>query len=325
MTQATATDLEPHARDEVSTRSERGLQQLPGLADLSSIRRSVVILTVLGCCGFIWAAQDILVPTALAVVLALILTPIIAALERWRIPTVVATGLVVLLAIGMVIAAALIVAPSAADWVKRAPEITRTIERKLLPLKRWMANYESATDKLSQITNVNGGSKGATIVATPMPDSSILETAPAGAAQLFYVIVLALFLIAVRRQYYRRLILLPRELAERVRVAHILNDSLDQVSDYLFTMMCISIGLAVTASLCFAIAGIEQPILWGMLFGAASFVPYVGPTAVIVGCSFVQFASQATLADAAVGPLLLLALNTIESNFVTPQSRRPAR
>ncbi len=271
-----------------------------------------------------WAAQDILVPTAMAVVLALVLAPIVSALERLRIPTGAASALVVLFAAGALAGGAYAVAPGVANWIKRAPEIGRSIEAKLEPLKGWITTYESASDELAKIADVSKDKPGTTVVAAPKDDATVLEVAPGVFAQLFYVVVLALFLIGGRDVYRKRLILLAKDRADRLRVAHILSDSLEQVSEYLFTMMCVSIGLSIVAFAAFVIAGIDNALLWGVLFGVASIIPYLGPTVAILGCALVQFAAEPTLADAAVGPAILLAINTIESNIVTPHlvSRR---
>jgi predicted PurR-regulated permease PerM len=294
-----------------------GRQPSPPWHELSTMRGLLTVLTVLAVGVIMWAARDILVPTAMAVVLALILTPIVSALEKLRIPTGIASTIVVLLAAAVIAAGVYAVMPSVIAWIERAPEIGRNIESKLTPLKGWITTYESASDELSKITEV-GKDPNAPKAVVAEPGPSVMELAPAVLAQIFYVIVLALFLIGARKVYRKRLIMLATEREDRLRTAHILSDSLEQVSEYLFTMMCVSIGLAVVTSAAFAVAGIENPILWGIAFGIGSFIPYLGPTVVILACAVVQFASQATLAEAAVGPLILLAINTLEANLVTP-------
>src|SRR5262245_50412648 len=59
--------------------------------DLRSIRRAIMVIAILACGAVVWAAQSILVPTALGVILALILNPLVSVLERIRIPTMVAS------------------------------------------------------------------------------------------------------------------------------------------------------------------------------------------------------------------------------------------
>jgi predicted PurR-regulated permease PerM len=283
-----------------------------------SPRGPMIVVAVIACGAALWAAQDIIVPTVMAVVLALILTPVVAILEKLRIPTGVAALIVILTAVIMIALTAMALAPGITDWMKRAPEISRTIERKLQPVKQWLVSFQAASSQLDKITDVGATPGSATVVATPRRGDSLVEMAPGALAQTVYVIVLALFLIGSRKIYRKRIIMLPSDRANRLRVSRILNESLDQVSGYLFTMMCVSVGLALVTALCFAFAGIEYPFMWGAAFGAASIIPYLGPTAVILVCALVQFATQDTIGAATVAPLILLGINTIESNFVTP-------
>jgi predicted PurR-regulated permease PerM len=291
--------------------------------DLRSIRRAVMVIAILAVGAVVWAAESILVPTALGVVVALILTPMVSALEKLRIPTSIASVLVVIMAVALIASAVAVLRPGVARWIDNAPQIARTIEQKIQPVRSWLASLEAASSRFEKLTNT--GNTPAVVTRTD-EGGSIIETAPAALAQTFYVIALALFIMNVRKVYRKRLILLSRDRADRLRVARIMNESFEQVSEYLFTMMCVGIGVGVATAIAFAIAGIDSPLIWGLAFGVGSLIPYIGPTSVILICALAQFATQPTLADAAVAPLLLLAINTIEANFVTPLlvSRRTA-
>lgn len=145
-----------------------------------------------------------------------------------------------------------------------------------------------------------------------------MELAPKVMGQAVYAFVLALFLITVREPYRKRLILMSSEREHRLRVARILNESLAQVSQYLFTMTIINAGVALAVALSFAALGVPYAGVWGLAFGLASFIPYVGPTATIALCALTQLIATSTLEDALTPPLVLLLINFIESTFVTP-------
>jgi predicted PurR-regulated permease PerM len=292
--------------------------------DLRSIRRAVTVIAVVTCAVVLYVAQAILVPTALGIILALILSPMVVQLEKLRVPTAIASVLVVLMAVALIAGIVAVARPAVESWIENAPQISRTVEEKFQPIRNWLASFEAASNRLEKLTKV--GPPAAAVVTAPDAPGSILETAPTALAQAFYVIALALFLINVRKVYRKRLILLSSNRGDRLRVARIMNESLQQVSQYLFVLMCVGFGVAAVTTVCFAIAGIDNPLFWGTVFGIGSLIPYIGPTAVILVCALVQFALQPTLAEAAVGPLILLAINTVEANFVTPLlvSRRTA-
>jgi len=96
----------------------------------SAIRRPLIVLAVCAVAAVGYVARDFLIPTAGAVVLALILTPVANTLERLRLPDSVAAAAAVLL-LTLVIAGLLAVAiPSISSWAEQAPFLTLTLERK---------------------------------------------------------------------------------------------------------------------------------------------------------------------------------------------------
>lgn len=280
---------------------------------------SLIILAVIACGVAAWAMQDFLMPTATGVVLALALAPIVAGLERLGLPTV-AASIVVIVSIGAIIAGtAVAVAPGVSELIKDAPQIARTIERKARPLKEWLGTVQAATDKLDEMSKIPGG-EGAAQAAAPAQSSggAVMELAPKVIGQAIYAFVLALFLISVREPYRKRIILLPSGREQRLRVARVMNESLAQVSHYLFIMTIINAGVAVAAALAFTVLGIPYAVVWGVAFGIASYIPYVGPTATIALCALTQLVAAPSIGEAIVAPMVLVCINFIESTFVTP-------
>lgn len=283
-----------------------------------SAKIALIILAVVATGTAAWATQDFLMPTASAVVLALALAPIVAGLERLGLPTV-AASIIVVTSIGAVIAGtAVAAAPGVSQLINDAPEIARIIERKARPLKEWLGNVQAATDKLDKISHIPGVDVGSKANAPQSSGSAVFELAPKVIGQSIYAFVLALFLISVRERYRKRIILLPSDREQRLRVARILNESLSQVSHYLFIMTLINAGVAVAAALAFTILGVPYAVVWGVAFGLASFIPYVGPTAIISLCALTQLVATASIQEAIVPPIALLVINFIESTFVTP-------
>jgi len=179
----------------------------PSSADGSSgrARGPLVVIAVIACAAVLWAAQAIIVPTVMAVVLALILTPVVAMLEKLRIPTGAAALIVILFAAATIAFTVMALAPGVSDWMKRAPEISRSIERKLEPVKQWLVSFQTASSQLDKITDVAPPAGATTVVAAPNAGESFLETAPTVLGQFVYVVVLAIFLIASRKVYRKRI------------------------------------------------------------------------------------------------------------------------
>ena len=92
---------------------------------MRSFQRALIVLTVIVVAAAAWAAQDFLVPTASAIVIAMALAPVVRAVERFGLPTGAAAIVVVVLFAGIIAGAAAAITPSVSDWMKRAPEIAQ--------------------------------------------------------------------------------------------------------------------------------------------------------------------------------------------------------
>ncbi len=300
------------------TRSGRRARQ--GLRhDLAIIKFCVIGLLLLGGLTAGAAAGAILAPIAIAVVLALVLAPVCKGLERIG----ANPGLAALLTVGITFAAlvfgAFTLAPTVSVWVKRTPHLVYSIEHKLRPIKRQLAEVESASQRIAQAATTSAPSHGPAVVESkPGLLETAATTAPAVLAEILFVAVLAVFLLSYRKQYTRQLILTPRRFPNRVRMARLCRDVQHRVSGYLFILTCINIGQAAVIAGCFYFAGIADPILWGLAYGALNFIPIIGPTVVVLAGLLVGFGTQDTLIGALTPAAILLGLNTIEAYFVQP-------
>lgn len=288
--------------------------------DLRVMRVCLVILTVVALLTIGVAASDILAPTAVAILLALVLAPVSAALERLRVPAGIAALVIVLATVSVLVFGGLKFAPSVADVIKRGPVIMRSVEIKLQPIRKQLAAVESASRQIAH--GGPGAERAARIV--PVEDNgggalySLATTAPGILAKIVYVTVLTIFLLSTRRFYTNQLILLPRRASHRLRMARICRDVKSRVSGYLFTLAMINVGLAVVTTIAFRLAGIPHGMLWGVAYGLLNFVPIIGPTAIIISAGIYGLITGHTILQMILPPLLLLSIDTVEAYLVTP-------
>jgi len=288
--------------------------------------RALIVLCVVAVGFAMWATQPVLVPTVVALVLALCLNPVVSRLERFGLPTPAAAVLVVALVVLGVGAGAVALAPGIGDWVDRAPEIMRSMEEKTRSLQESLRGIRDASSKLEELANPTPANGAQPVTVVEPVAMNVIQSVPVVVSQTLYVIALSLFLIMVREPYRRRLILLPRNRVNRLRVARIMNETLTHVSHYLFVVACINFGLGAATALAFWAAGIPYALVWGFVFAVANFIPYIGPTGTMILCGVVGLATANALFEAALGPIIMFVLNLIESNLVTPWlvSRRVA-
>lgn len=287
--------------------------------DLRVIRICLIVLALTACLTIGVAAADLLAPTAVAVVLALMLAPASAGLERLRIPAGAAALVVVVATVSVLVFAGLKFAPSVADVVKRGPAIMHSVEMRLSPLRKQIAAVENASQQISHgPQTVPGSGKIVPVVENSGMLYSLATTAPGILAKIIYVTVLTIFLLSTRRYYTGQLILLPRTTVGRLRMARICRDVKSRVSGYLFTLAMINVGLTVVTAVAFRVAGIPHGLLWGVAYGLLNFVPIIGPTAIIICAAIYGLITGGTIFQILLPPALLLSIDTVEAYLVQP-------
>ena len=282
--------------------------------DVKVIRACILFLViVVGVTASVLAA-DILAPTAIAIVLALVLAPVARRMERAGLPQELATVLAVVVTVSIIAGIGVGLTPAINAWIGRLPQMIQSIELKLQPIMLQVSTFEQG---LSQ----TGPGTAPAAASVPMTGGIVftaVRTAPGVIAKIVYVTLLTIFLLATRRRYMEQLILLPVRFENRLRMSRIFRDVRMRVSSYLFTLTMINIGLVVITTATFYMAGIADPLLWGIFFGTFNFIPVIGPTTVIIVAAIVGFATGTTLFQTLAPATIILALDTVEANFVQP-------
>jgi predicted PurR-regulated permease PerM len=186
------------------------------------------------------------------------------------------------------VACGLVLEPSVRDMIERAPEIARSIEEKLRPVKESLGTIQEASKQIGNLTQVGEPTPGvAAPPASPLAPA-LLETVPEFIIQTIFVLILTLFTLSSRNLYRKRIILLPKK----------------------------GLGFAVAGA--FTLAGIQEPLLWGLIFAVANYIPYIGPIGTMLACGLVQLVTADTLSAALIAPGIMFVLNQIESDLITP-------
>jgi predicted PurR-regulated permease PerM len=90
------------------------------------------------------------------------------------------------------------------------------------------------------------------------------------------------------------------------------------ISNYLFSVSLINIGLGIVVSGGLYFMGVPNAAMWGMLVALLNFVPYFGPAAGIILLAAVGLLTFDTLWQAVLPPAWYLLLHLLEANLITP-------
>ena len=303
------------------------------LRGASAIRRPLIVLAVCAVGVVAYLARDFLIPTAAAIVLALILTPVAKKFERLRLPSTAAAGASVSL-LALVVAGLLVIsAPALSSWAEQAPYLTYTLERKLEGLRKSLAFVKQLTERVEQATQAPQPQAAAreeppaqVVVREQSLISQLMSTTPAVLLQIGYAAVLSFMILAHRNDHKRQILRVPINFTTRVRIARVMRDINDRVGTYLFALVIIYSLVALVSTIVLALLGFPNPILWGVLVGLASFVPFIGPPVAIGLVAFVALLTYDDWVHMLLAPAILAAIHFVESQLITPTfvSRRCA-
>jgi predicted PurR-regulated permease PerM len=296
----------------------------------SAIRRPLILLAVCACAALGYLARDFLIPTAGAVVLALILTPVANTLERLRLrPTPAAAASVTLLAMGFAALLAISI-PALTDWINQGPFLTYTMDRKLDGLRKSLAVVQEVSKQVEQATSTAPSTAPAAkppekvVVREKSLLAEVASTTPGVLLQIGYATVLAFMLLAHRNTSRRQILRIPKNFPTRVRLARLMRDINDRVGQYLFSLAVIYACVAAVATVALAVLGFPNAIVWGVLMGVAGFVPFIGAPVMIAAVALVALLTFEDWQHIVAAPASLLLIHILESQFITPMfvSRR---
>lgn len=282
---------------------------------------SLVVIAGLGTLAVLYVTRSVLFPVVLAILLNLLLSPLVNALWRIRIPPPVGAGVIVGLTLLIVVGGAALLVTPAAGWLDRAPESFREVEWKLRSIRESFKKFDEATKKVDTMTEMGGADEDAPIpveVRQPRFANTLLNTSGNILAGAFLTTVLLYFLLASGDRFLTRLVeVMPtwREKRAMVELAHNIQHGM---SVYLLTITGINVGLGLCIGIAMWLCEIPNPILWGTMAGLLNYIPFVGALVGACVVGLVGLLEYDTAFQALIPPALYIGINAIEANLITP-------
>jgi predicted PurR-regulated permease PerM len=258
--------------------------------------------------------QKILIPFALAVLLAFVLAPLVSWLERRGHRRVPAALLVVCLTFLLLGAAGWAVATQVTSLVDDLPQYKESVREKIGQLQGTgrhglLQRVQDFLDEIDKASQSAEGAEGPVVRVEPARPSvfaqlqavvsRFLGVFSAAVVVLLLVICMLIYREDLRNQLIRlagrgRLVLTTRALDEAGR----------RIGRYLLVQSLVNTGFGLAVWLGLWQIGVPYPALWGLLAGALRFVPSVGVWLVAPFPAALALLSSPSLTP----PLLVLAL-----------------
>ncbi|MDO6822155.1 AI-2E family transporter [Marinobacter sp. 1_MG-2023] len=296
---------------------------------------SLVILTSIATLFFIDWAQAVLLPLVVAVMISYALDPLASTLDRFRIPRPLSAAIVMVLMLGSIAAASIPLQSEAMAMLDKVPVAISEFQRKEARApdteEGLMEKAQAAAKKIEESadqdqSNRHPAHEGVTpvrVVDKPMDvQQYVLKGSPAAivlVSQLFSVLLLVYFILAAGSLYKRKVVKISGPSFGRMRkAARIMNEFHHQVRRFLFVMFVGALFVGVLTWLAFLALGVEQAMLWGVVAGVASAIPYLGPFLVLVGTGVAAFIQFGDLNMAIIVAATSLVVTSIQGYLLTP-------
>jgi predicted PurR-regulated permease PerM len=238
--------------------------------------------------AFLYWARPVLIPVALSILLAFLLSPMADGLQKIGLPRVVSVIVVVLIAFSALGSVVWVTARQITSFANELPQYKDNITEKIADLRRLsrVGPLEQVQKTVEDIKKTVDKVDGKTAPAKPAPPVGEIQppkfwTAAFGGFVEFLtsaglVVFLVIFMLMEREDLRNRIIRLVGY--KRMNVTtKALEEIARRISRYLLMQSLINgtYGLAIAAAL--FLVGLPYAFLWGFLAGILRFIPYVGP------------------------------------------------
>ena len=237
--------------------------------------------------------RRVLIPLALAVVLAFLLTPVVTLLEKCRLGRVASVLVVLVMAVVLLGAISWGVTNQLVEILGHLPDYRANIHNKIEAIRRGRnvglskatATVDVLNKELSAASDTASNKKGgrepiAVQLAAPPrsaaeylreavgPLTGILETSGV-------TVIFTLFILVKREDLRNRMFRLAGSHQLSV-MTQALDEASQRLSRYLVLQFVVNAGYGLLFGLGVYFIGIPHPLLWGLLASLLRFVPYIG-------------------------------------------------
>lgn len=288
---------------------------------------AVWILAIVATLFFLRTARQLLIPIALAVLISYALEPLVAWLERHRVPRMAGASLVMLLILAGGAWGVYALKDDAIQVVDALPQAARRVREVVVSqLGSGAGAIQQAADELGKGSGTAGtmgrGAGESAGTSGQLPGGVIawgVGSIFALGGNLVVIFFLIFFLLISGHHVRNRLVEIAGPDAERKRVAATIIDDINaQIQRYLLVLLVTAIIVAVLTWIVLAWMGVEHAAMWAILAGIFNSIPYFGPVIVSGGLLVVGLIQGGGMAQALQMSGAAIVITSLEGWLVTP-------
>ncbi|MEH6498524.1 MAG: AI-2E family transporter [Pseudoalteromonas distincta] len=331
--------------------------ELPGVASpvhkTPRFLRVMQWLLALALLYTLYFAKSLLMPIVVALLFALLLSPLVSVLKRLYIPRTMSAVLILCLIGGPFAVVMSQLTEPAQRWAKAIPELSEKLTERVSSLTGdlssnqitvpaaqtqpqaeaesrrfrffgWFRDDDNDEPEESASQPVQNTQRNDNAVSDRIKQGSLeamvsaLSAAPVMIAQLMTSVILILFLLIFGPRLFAAFVNIFPQVHDKRRSILLVRTIQVELSRYILTVSIINTCLGLTTAAALWLLGVEDALLWGVLVGMLNFAPYIGPligTVILCLAGLVQYG---TVSFALVPALVYFSINMLEAQFVTP-------
>ncbi|MDP3601828.1 MAG: AI-2E family transporter [Bosea sp. (in: a-proteobacteria)] len=276
------------------------------------VRYAIIGIFVILLTGALYLTRVIALPITAGIIFGLVLGPAVDGLVRRNVPQLLAAALVVLLFLGVIVAAITVLAVPVASLSDQGPAMMSAMKSKLAGLFVMMDEAKAAIGTLMGKT----GAELSVSQGNPLLDLAMSSSAIAGGLLIFVATVY--FWLATRRHLKARALRLCLGRGARKSAGVFFQEIESRVARYFGLVTLINLGMGILTMGIAGLAGLPYPIFWGALAFVLNYLAFIGPIIVTI-MLFAGALVEAPLILTAVWPAAAyFVIHLIEGNAVTP-------
>ena len=296
---------------------------------------TLIVLAVIAVLATLRWAAAFFIPVMVGFMFSYALSPLVDAIERWRIPRALSAAVLILGLLGGIGFSAYSFSDDANQLVSSLPEAAQKLrsavrarrdqpETPLQTVQKAAAQLEQAAEEASPAATTPKSNVQRVVIEKPRFDlREHLWNGTLGlvslVGQIVVVTFLTYFLLLSGDTFRRKLVKITgTTLSDKKITVQALDEIHLQIQRYLLVQLMTSVVVGVATGLSFWALGVKHAAVWGFAGGLMNLVPYIG-SAVVTGAAalvaFLQFGSV-NMALAVAGASL--GIHTLVGNLLVP-------
>ncbi|MHA4737839.1 AI-2E family transporter [Dyadobacter sp. MSC1_007] len=261
----------------------------------------------------IFLGQDIIVPLALAGLMAVLLRPLEGWLMKLGVPKLMAISLAVLFAVLIASAVAVLISMQLADFSDEWPKLKRNIDLFYRDARRWIRREYSVSYRQQAEYLKNAQTK--TLENFQAPETLGVVTGPLGT--LILIPIYTFLLLYYRTMLMHFTVVLFAE-KHKARVLEVMGEIKSIIQSYMVGLLLETTVVAILNSVGLLILNVQYAMLLGIMAAILNLVPYIGGLVATALAVMVTFISHPEM-DVLLGVVgVFIAVQVIDNNFLVP-------